>query len=225
LKTLHRFRFVLLAVTGVLLIAATVYSLRPGDDTDAVAGRLGPTPGPSSEGHIRAQKAYLDGLAAARPAERAAALVSLDSYVPASRAQAIARSMDATAVFVRFAEADPESVLVRTSIADSLKTRTTDLRREIEAEIDALGAEAQDATGDRKRDLEDLIAQRRRELGGIEPDCACVFAFAVEGASIEALSALAKRPEVRLVDVPEPLVGDLDGWEVQPIVPKAAEPA
>jgi hypothetical protein len=219
MKTLHRFRFVLLGITAIVLIAATfyVYSQRPG--TDVVAGRLGPTPGPSSEGHIRAQRAYLTRLASQRPGEKAAALISLDSYIPASEAQSIARSMDATAVFVRFPEADAESVLVRTSISDSLKDRSTDLRREIEAEIDALRAEASDATGQQKQDLEELVAQRQRELTKIKSDCACVFAFAVEGASLEELNTLAKRPDVRLVDVPDPLTGDLSGWEVQPIVP------
>jgi hypothetical protein len=221
LKTLHRFRFVLLAVTAVILVAATVYSLRSGGGTEKVAGRLGPTPGPSSEGHIRAQKAYLNKLASERPDEKAAALVSLDTFVPASKASTIARAMHATAVFVRFPEADAESVLVRTSIEDSIKDRSTDLRREIAAEIDALKAEAAGASGGKKHDLEALVAQRERELAKINADCACVFAFAVEGASIEALSTLAKRPDVRLVDVPQPVTVDLAGWEVQPIVPSA----
>jgi hypothetical protein len=195
MKTLHRFRFVLLAVTGVALVAATVYSLRSGDDARTVAGRLGPTPGPSSEGHIRAQKAYLSELASEKPNQRAAALVSLKSYLSAERAEEITRSMDTPVVFLRFPGADPESIFVRTSIEQSLKDRSTDLRREIEAEVDALEAKARSSTGDDRAAAEALAAKRKRELAQLGPGCRCVFAFTVEGASVSELSELSTLPD------------------------------
>jgi hypothetical protein len=220
MKTLHRFRFLLLVVTGIVLVAATVYTLNSSGGAGDLAGHLGPTPGPSSEGHIRAQRAYLDRLASERPGEKAAALVSLEDYVPASEAQAIAESLDATWVFVRFPEAEQEPPsMVPSSIKETLAKRASDLRTDLEAEIAALKDQANDATGTQKSDLDELVAQREKELAEIKPDCECVFAFAVEGASLEALRELARRPGVKLVDVPEPVTTDLAGWELQPILP------
>ncbi len=221
MKTLHRFRFVLLIVTGVVLVAATVYTLNTSSGSRDVAGHLGPTPGPSSDGHVRAQKAYLDQIAAQRPTERAAALVSLEDYVPASKAEAIAKSLDATWVFIRFPEAEQEPpYVVPSSITGVLADRAKDLREELRAEIAALKAQAADATGRQKQDLDDLVAQRERERSEIKPDCACVFAFAVEGASLQELRELSHRPEVKLVDVPKPVIADFSGWELTPIVPR-----
>jgi hypothetical protein len=221
-KTLHRFRFLLLAVTGIALVVATVYTLNSSGGGNDVAGNLGPTPGPSSEGHIRAQRAYLDRLAAERPSEQAAALVSLEDYVPASKAQAIAESLEATWVFVRFPEAEQEPpYMVPSSMTDVLADRTKDRREDLAAEITALKAQAADATGPQKQDLDELVAQRERELAEIKADCACVFAFAVEGASLRDLRELSQRPGVKLVDVPEPVTTDLGGWELVPIVPGA----
>jgi hypothetical protein len=218
-KALHRFRFVLLVVTGVALVAATVYTLQSSNGPRDVAGHLGPTPGPDSEGHIRAQTAYLDRLAIERPAEKAAALVSLSTYVAAKDAEKIARSMDATVVFVKFPQSEQELQFVRSTMTNALAARSTDLRHEIVAEVDALKAQAAKASGKEKQDLESLISQRNKELPTIKADCACVFAFAVEGASLQALRDLAHRPEVRLVDVPNPVTDDLAGWELGPIVP------
>lgn len=221
MTTLHRYRFLLLAVTGVILVAATVYTLNDSPASDEPVGHIGPTPGVSSDGHVRAQRAYLDRLASERPTQKAAALVSLEDYVPASKAQAIARSLDATWVFARFPAAEQEPPqLVRSSITDALQRRAGDLRKELASEITALKAEAAGASGARRTDLEELIAQRESELAKIAPDCACVFAFAIEDASLEALRELARRPEVKLVDVPEPVTSDLGGWELQPIVPR-----
>jgi hypothetical protein len=222
MRTLHRFRFLLLAVTGVALVAATVYTLNVSSGPGDVAGHIGPTPGPSSEGHIRAQRAYLDQIAALHPTEEAAALVSLEGYVPASKAQAIARSLQATWVFVRFPDAEQEPpFIVPSSMKETMTKRAGDRRKDLEAEVAALKVQATDAAGAQKTDLEDLIAQRQRELGKITPDCACVFAFAIEGASLQQLRDLARRPEVRLVDVPDPVTSDLAGWELAPIVPPA----
>jgi hypothetical protein len=219
-KTLHRFRFVLLAVTGVALVVATVYTLNSSSGSGDVAGHLGPTPGPSSEGHIRAQRAYLDQIAAQRPTEKAAALVSLEDYVPASEAQELARSLHATWVFVRFPEAEQEPPsIVPSSIKETLAKRAADLKEDLETEIVALRSQASDATGAQKADLDKLIALRERERAEIKPDCACVFAFAVEGASLRELRELSQRPGVKLVDVPEPVTADLGGWELGPIVP------
>jgi hypothetical protein len=216
-RSLHRYRFVLLAATAIVLVAATVYTLRDGDERK-LAGKLGPTSGTSAQ-YVVTKAGYLDRLALEDPSKQAAALVSLNGYVPASRVQAMTKSLKATVVILRFPAGEQELQFVRTTITDALADRATDLRHELEAEIAALEAQAKDARGEQDEDLVDLIATRRAELAKVKADCACVFAFAVEGASLEQLKDLASKPEVRLVDVPQPLTSDLGGWELGPIVP------
>lgn len=214
MKPTDRSRFALIAAIVVAVVAAarlSTIATEPGAGREAgQAGHLGPTPGPSSDGHIREKRAYLEGLVAKQPATQAAALVSLTRYVPAIAAQRMAGSMHATAVFVKFPGVDPEVQLVRTTIAGALADRASDLRREIEAEVAAL-----EDSG-----ASELVAQRKDDLTKINASCACVSAFAVVKVPLRSLGELAKRPDVRLVDVPDPVVDDLAGWELQPIVPK-----
>lgn len=218
MKTLARFRFVLLAATGVILVAATVYTLRSDDAARGPAGKLGPTKG-SADAYVKSKTSYLERVATRDPGTKAAALVSLKSYVSASRVQAMARSLKATAVIVRFPASEQELQFVRTTVKGALEDRSTDLRRELSAEIDALEDELSSATGERRTEIEQLLAERRADVAKVKADCACVFAFAVEGAPIAELRRLAAQPEVRLVDVPQPLTSDLGGWELGPIVP------
>lgn len=219
MRSLHRYRFVLLAATGIALVAATVYTMRSGDAERGTAGKLGPTQG-SSAAYVKSKSTYLQRVASRAPATKAAALVSLKEYVTASRVQAMAGSLKATAVIVRFPASEQELQFVQTSVKDALAKRSTDLRRELEAEINALEDEATNVDDARRGEIERLLAQRKADLAKVKADCACVFAFAVEGASLEELRRLAARPEVRLVDVPEPLTSDLGGWELGPIVPQ-----
>lgn len=218
MRTLHRFRFVLLAATGVILVAATIYTLRSDDVDRGPAGKLGPTKG-SADAYVKTKTTYLERVASEDPGSRAAALISLKAYVPASRVQAMARSLKATAVIVRFPASEQELQFVRTTVKGALEDRSVDVRRELSVEIDALEDELSNSTGERRTEIEELLAERRADLAKVKADCACVFAFAVEGAPIEALRQLATQPEVRLVDVPEPLTSDLGGWELGPIVP------
>lgn len=218
MKLTRRLRFVLLAVTGVILIAATIYTMQS-DDAGRVAGRLGPTSA-STDGYIATKKAYLDRVAKANSTQHGAALVSLNKYVTAPAAQTFASSMESSAVFVRFPKTEPEPVLVTTTIAGAVADRATDYRNEIEAEIDALTEEAAKATGAGKANLAGVIAERKAVLAGVKADCVCVYAFAVKEAELGELAQLSKRPEARLVDVPDPVVNDLGGWELKPILPK-----
>jgi hypothetical protein len=204
-------RVALIGALVVATVAAAVLSARFADP-DRVAGHLGPTPGPSSEGHVAAKHAYLDRLAAEDPNEPASALVSLKTLVRGTDAQRMASVAEPVAVAVRFPGNEPELQLVRTTIPGALADRASDLRNEYEEEIKAL--EASEST--------ELVAQRKAELAKIDANCICVYAFAVERADVAELDALAKRPEVKLVDVPEPVTDDLAGWQLLPIVPKTA---
>jgi hypothetical protein len=217
-RTFQRDRFLLLAATGIALVAATIYTMRSADGERAPAGKLGPTEG-SAEAYVKTKSTYLQRVATRAPTTKAAALVSLKTYVPASSVQSMIRSLKATAVIVRFPASEQELQFVRTSVTNALEQRTTDLRRELQAEIDALSDELAAAEGERRAEVDRLLAQRKADLAKVKADCACVFAFAVEGASLEELRRLAGRPEVRLVDVPEPLTSDLAGWELGPLVP------
>lgn len=218
MRVLHRFRFVLLVATGVVLVAATIYTLRSDEVERGPAGKLGPTEG-SAEAYVKTKTTYLERVAKQDPATKAAALVSLKDYVPASRVEAMARSLKATAVIVRFPASEQELQFVRTTVEGALEDRSTDLRRELSADIDALEGELASAEGERRTEIEGLLAERKADLAKVKADCACVFAFAVEGAPISELRRLAAQPEVRLVDVPRPLTSDLAGWELGPIVP------
>ncbi|MGH7856208.1 MAG: hypothetical protein ACREQY_02685, partial [Candidatus Binatia bacterium] len=73
----------------------------------------------------------------------------------------------------------------------------------------------------------ELLAQRRAALEGTAPECACLYAVVLNGATVRRLAEVQSSDAVRLVDVPDPLVDDLSGWELTPIFPAAgsAEPA
>ncbi len=220
MNTLHRFRFVLLAATAIVLVAATVMTLRDtGADPDEVRGHLGPTPGPSSEGYIRAKRTYLEGIATTEPAARTAALVSLKGYAPAPGVQDIAGQMEAVAVWVRFPAAEAELVLVETTIAGAVSDAAAAHRDALDAEIEDLTEQLETATAQRKTELGALIAERKTALEKSSADCGCVFAFSVEEAQLGDLLDLLERPAIRHVDVPDPVTNDLSGWELQPIVP------
>jgi hypothetical protein len=216
---LHRFRFVLLAATGIILVAATIYTLRSDDQPRGPAGKLGPTRG-SADAYVKSKTTYLQQVASETPGTKAAALVSLKEYVPASRVQAMTKALKATAVIVRFPASEQEMQFVRTTVTGALEDRSTDLRRELSAEIDALEGELEGAEEERRAEVGRLLTQRKADFEKVQADCACVFAFAVEGASLEELRTLASQPVVRLVDVPRPLTSDLGGWELGPIVPE-----
>ncbi len=216
-----RQRLVLFAAVAIALIAATVLTLRNGDADDDVRGYLGPTPGPatSSREYVATKDALLARLARGGPEREGAALVSLQRYVSAPAAQSIARGLDPAVVFVRFPSSEAEPIFVETTIAGAVADAASDLRKEVQIEIDALEERATKAQGTERADVDELLAQRRADYAKIDADCGCVFAFAVEGAELSELRELRTRRFVRLVDLPDPLVSDLGGWELAPLVP------
>lgn len=216
-RWLHRFRFVLLGVVGVGLVVATVLTLRT-DGPAGVRGQLGPTP-PASEGHVRAKRAYLADLVSRDSQTEAAALVSLASFVSAPVAQSMVLGMEPTWVFVRFPAAETEPLPVRTTIAGAVADRASDLRTELMAEVDAISERLAGAEGEERQELVEALAEREAALEELSADCACVFAFAMEAATVGQLAELQALGEVLLVDVPDPVVTELAGWELTPIVP------
>jgi hypothetical protein len=225
MKLLHRLRFVLLAVTGAILIAASVYTLRSDGTSapsDEVRGHLGPTPGPSSEEYIQVKQAYLDAQAATDPQQTTAALVSMRAYADAPGVQDLVSGGTAVAVWVRFPSAEAELVIVETTIAGAVADAASAHRQALDAEVTELTEQAAAATGAQKTELERLASERKAAVTRSGADCLCVFAVSVEDATLEELKVLADRPAIRHVDVPDPLTDDLSGWELQPIVPAQA---
>lgn len=211
-------RVLALIAAGVALVAGVVITQRADQGID-ILGRLGPTAGPDSTGHVRAQRAYLEQAAAAAPGRPAAGLVSMARLVTAAEASTLVDGMTPTAVFVRFPDSDPEVFLLTKTITETLETRAGELADAIRSEISGLEAQLRDASGGQRALLETSLTQRRRALEQTRPECACVYALGVEGATLAELAALARRAEVLLVDVPRPVVADLKGWELNPILP------
>lgn len=210
-----------LLAAAVALVAASVVSQRADDGID-IRGRLGPTAGPNSLGHVRAQRAYLERAADAAPGRAAAGLVSMSRFVNAGEATSLVDGMKATAVFVQFPDNPPEVFLLTKPIAETLTTRAKELADVVRAEIVALDAQLRDAEGAQRALLEGSLSKRRQTLEALRPDCACVYALGVEETTLGALARLQERSEVLLVDVPKPVVPDLKGWELNPILPSQA---
>jgi hypothetical protein len=202
---LYRYRFVALAVVAAGLIAATVI-LMLSDEETGLAGRLGPTPGPDSQGHIDAGRAYLTRIASEDPEQEAAALVSLSALTSARDATSVLADAEPTAVFVQFPGHQAEALPVETTIEATVRDRADELKTQIQAEIGAITDEAE--------------KQKRRDaLAVLGPECACVFAVALEDTTLGDLAEIQELAEVRLVDVPDPVVDSLEGWELTPILP------
>ena len=217
-------RLSLFAAVAIGLIAASVLTLRGGDagtDADAVRGYLGPTPGPanSAQTYVDTKKRYLAELAGKGPGREAAALVSLTSYQPAPDVQARVLGVKPTVVFVRFPGSQAEPVLIETTMNGAVADAAETLRDEMEAEIRSLEQRIASAQPTARTNLQELLAQRRADVAKIRDDCGCVFAFAVEKTDVTALRELQAKKGIRLVDVPDPLVSELAGWELAPLVP------
>ena len=205
MKTLLRYRFVGLAVLAAGLVVATILVMLSNDER-GIAGRLGPTPGPSSEEHIAAKRAYLDRVARENPTGKAGALVSLDEMVSARDVESMLGGATGKVVFVQFPGNQGEPLAVETTVHEAVALRATELADALRAEIDA--------TTD-----EQAKQQRRDALAGVGPDCKCIFAFALEGSTLSDLAELQKDGRVRLVEVPDPLVDNLEGFQLYPIFP------
>lgn len=212
-------RFLALAAAAIGLVAGSVITQRADDGGIEVRGRLGPTAGPNSLGHVRSQRAYLERVAQSSPSKPAAGLVSTARFVSAQEAASLVEGMDATAVFVQFPDNGPEVFLLTKSISETLATRAKELGDAVRAEIVSLEVQLRDADGPQRELLEGSLAKRREALGAVGPECACVYAIGVEGTTLGALAQLQQHSDVLLVDVPNPVVADLKGWELNPILP------
>lgn len=209
----NRYALAAFAVVAVALVVATVVTLRSGGGGPPLAGRLGPTPGPDSEGHIAAKSAYLEALARREPDAAGAGLVSFSRLLAAAEASSLLGDLRVSAAFVSFPVADPEAVAVEDTLEAAVALRADELARVTMAEIEALERSGGDP---------DLLEQRRAALAATARDCPCVYAVAVEGATVARLAALQRLEEVRLVDVPDPLTDTLRGWELTPVFPSGS---
>ncbi len=216
---LHRWRWAVFGVTAVVLIAAAYLSY--GATTSKVAGVLGPTPGPNSSGHIAAQRAYLARVSKSHPSTASGALISLARMMRATDAEALRPGGKLTAIFVRFPTSQPEALKLTGSISDAMNERAKQLQGVVQAEISGLRKELGTAKGAQRAQTQSMIAQRQSGLAQITGDCACIYALVVERSTLGKLEAEQETAGVRLVDVPDPPVATLQGWQLTPIIPGA----
>jgi hypothetical protein len=226
----RRQQYTILAVMGFLLVVAAAMSevMRarsasgPAARTPAPKGELGPTPGPDAEGYISEKRAKLDELAAAQPEREAAALVSFSRMVRSVDVTDVLGSMRVDAVFHRFPGADAGASTVVGTVEVVVGQAASELAEAREAEIEDLESRLGAAQGEERMQIEQDIAERRVWLNELRGECFCVYAVAVRGATLAQLAELARHPDVRLVDVPDPPVADLRGWELRPVLPRTA---
>lgn len=211
-------RVLALLAAAVALVAALVVTQRSADGL-RIQGRIGPTPGPNSTGHIQTQRAYLDRLAASSPEAQAAGLVSFSRFVTAGEAAALIEGMEATAVFVRFPQEQPDALVLSRPMVSTVAARAREIAAAVREEVEGLERQLAAAPPEQRALLETSLTRRREALAQIGPDCACVYAAGAQGTTVAALARLQQRSEVALVDVPRPLVADLKGWQLTPIVP------
>lgn len=207
-----------LIAAAVALIAATAFTMRD-DDAIRIRGTLAPTAGPNSLGHIRGKSAYLARIAAASPDRAAAGLVSFSRPAPAAEVARLTEGMEVTAAFVKFPQGEPDTLLVERPLTEAVAERAREVGDVIRAEIVSLDAQLREAQEPEREQIEASIDSRRQALADSGPDCACVYAVAVEATTLAALHRLQQRDEVLLVDVPDPVVDDLAGWELRPVLP------
>jgi hypothetical protein len=212
-------RLLALLAAAIGLVAGSVITQRADDGGIEIRGRLGPTAGPNSLGHVRSQRAYLERVAGTEPQRPAAGLVSTARFVNAGEATSLVDGMEATAVFVQFPDNAPEVFLLTKPISETIATRAKELADAVRAEIVSLEAQLRDTQGPQRELLEGSLAKRRVALESLGPDCACVYGIGVEGTTLGALARLQEHSDVLLVDVPQPVVPDLKGWELNPILP------
>jgi hypothetical protein len=219
MKRTTQLRLQALIAAAVALVAASAMTL-DSDDAVRLRGRLGPTPGPNSIGHVEGKRAYLNRIASADPDRSAAALVSFSRFVPASAARSVASDMEIKAVFVQFPGNEPDVFRVTNNAVErEVQFGASELADVIRAEITSIEAQLRTAQGAERDSLNTSLEERRKAFDTLRADCACVYAVAVQETTLSALAQLQQRSEVLLVDVPEPTTDDLTGWELRPILP------
>ena len=209
-------RFAALVAAGIALVAAVVITQRTNTPVATInhpVGKLAPTPGPNSDGYVTAKRAYLSDLAERSSDASAAALVSFGKLLRPTEVEQLMTGMQVSVVFAMFPGAPPEAPRVTTTVQAAVARRAVEIADTTKAEIQTL-------QGRRDPAAAPLIAERRQELARTIPDCACVYAAVVQKSTVGRLASLQRSSLVRLVDVPEPLTDDLEGWQLTPIAPK-----
>jgi hypothetical protein len=220
MKALYRFRFLIFGVAAVALVVATVFTLKSDETSGAkeARGSLGPT-STDVGAYAATKRSYLKRAAADDPQKTSGGLVSLSRLIRPSQASTLVSSGKTVAVFVRFPASDPQALKVETTVRDTMALAAQTTKDAVQAEITGLEREVSAATGARKKTVEDLLAQRKQGVAQIGADCACIYALVVENSTLASLGQLAKLPDVRLVDVPDPPVSTLRGWNLRPLLP------
>lgn len=215
MKKLYQWRFAVFGVLAVGLLTAMVLIMRSDDKrpaggaTAAPVGFLGPTD-PDVDAYIEDKNDYLDRMSRSDPGSDASGLIAFKQLLTQSEVRALTKGMQAIAVYVDFpASTSPEGLLVTGSVKGVITTRADQLATIARTEADAFEQRGDEAEATRLKGEADLTT----------PDCACVYAVAVEDVSVKELSDLRKADEVRLVDVPDPLTDSLRGWELGPLHP------
>lgn len=232
MTTLYRYRWIVLVVVGLALIGGAILSERSrrtggqtvetkGGKRVAVRGQLGPTPGPDAEGYIAQKRAFLESAAKDDPARSAAGLVSLSRLLTAPDASRLAGTATVQLLFVRFPASDPEVLNVDGTIELAMGDRSEKLAGQLETEAAGYEQQAASATGAAKQDLQRLALEKRSAANTIKAGCACVYAMVLAGRTLAELATMQGAADVRLVDVTDPPVADLRGWELRPILPKS----
>ncbi len=215
---LVRHRFFAVAVVGVLLVVLAVWTQRSGGPP--LQGSLGPTPGPDSSGYVRDKTRYVLALAAEEPSRPAAALVSLGRLLRGVDVSELAAGASVDVVFVRFPARNPEALPVTDTIEVTVGMRAEEVAGEIEEQARVMEEQAQAAPDDRRGALLERAEEVREQSSVVRGECFCVYAFTVGGARAADLARLQGHDDVKLVDVPDPPVTSLRGWELRPILPE-----
>lgn len=217
---LRRYRWWVLGAMGLVLVGLAVLAENR-SGSGPVLGSLGPTPGPDSSGYVAAKTDHLRALARTEPETRAAALVSLERLLRPIDVAELVGAADVDVVFVNFPGANPEALVVTGTVAVTVGARAAEMIEVLEAEVEALEAEAGGADEARKAELLTEASERRSEINGLR-ECFCIYALTVDDTTVRSLAELAGREEVRLVDLPDPPVPSLRGWELTPLLPPRA---
>jgi hypothetical protein len=168
---------------------------------------------------VDAKRGYLEQIAEKDPERKAAALVSFATFARTPDVSTMVRGLETSVVFVRFPESPFEAIALTKPLPATMATRAKELADDVRAEVVSLEAQLREVQGAERETISASLERRRQALGSLTADCACIYAIGLENSTLAELAALQGRPEVQLVDVPEPVTSSLEGWQLWPIVP------
>ena len=213
-----RYRWAVLGVVAVGVIVAYVLTRAGGYDAVEIRGELGPTPGPDASGYIAEKTAFLERVAAQDPSHEAAGLVSLAKLLPPTDLAALVGGR-IDLVFTSFPGEDPGALAVTGTVDVTVGARAAELATARDSEVAALEEQAAASEGEERQRRLRAAAQKQAEATALRGTCPCVYAFAVSGVTLADLAVLLEHADVRFVDVADPVVADLRGWELRPLLP------